>query len=593
MDDGFRIIRVRKPAVYSQRLIDAVIGRDTDAVRQFFTENPDTGNMKTQKGVPILYTAIQNHSYEIAELLLENKADPNEIGKYEEEWYPLQLAIRMNDVRMAQLLCQYGADVNKRSFGSDRTPIAMAVEGGNPRMVSLLCRFDVDLDQAEGVRGKLANNYVESKDIQAILKTCRAVVAQRTGTYQKIMKHWQQVLQKEGTIYIQSQKTGQCFSDSFQFVFYYADGLRQYFIENALKQELGSSKDKKRLFVRNEPNVKRFLEKGNDLLDLYMAYTGHRFLNMVKSNPFQRVGPKRTLKRRPSVLSSHLVFNTGMMCSSIIHLYDLFQKGETYIPHSLDFDEKGNLREPAELMFLDGLLHKVPSQYGSGGVYTPDTLPENQIPYVVGVLFVLYPTDYRMSIGHAVAIVKLFGKWYLCDDNIGFAMPISMKFEELQTSSLLMDVQAGTIEYSLIPEAKHAEPIELFSYKSEDPLLNTSQSYDTMMEPTLGKSVKVSATVSSISRKYITWDPKGKAKRTNYEFTVMRPPERKLVTWKNGNATFQEYENVLEHQRYMNEQKMLAERRRREELGNVNNNAEPNGSNNEGGGRTRKNRQRK
>jgi hypothetical protein len=51
---------------------------------------------------------------------------------------------------------------------------------------------------------------------------------------------------------------------------------------------------------------------------------------------------------------------------------------------------------------------------------------------------------------------------------------------------------------------------------------------------------------------------------------------------------FQEYEDVLQAKNTMNKLRVLAERRRREELGNVNNNAEPNYTSEGGKRRTRK-----
>lgn len=600
--DEFRPIFVRKSIPSDKRLVDAVKGENLDDVIAFFAEKPDTGNMRDEKGIPLLYFAIQNRSHDIARALLDNKANPDEMGTYgEDDSYPLHLAIRLNDVEMVQILLDYGANVNKLTYSDNRTPLALAVEADSPRLVATLCRFGAVVDQAFDIPIgstdrplKTAYDFVKSKQIKTILDTTLKMSVQRSGTYLRILKGWQGLLKEYGTVYIQSQKTGQCYSDSFQFILYYADGLNRFFIENALQQGQLSEKEKKRLFPRNTMNIQKYMAKGHDLLELYMAYTGHRFLNMVKSNPMQTVGPGKTLKRRASVLGQTIT-NTGVVCSTIISLFDLFQQGQAeFKVLSIEMDAKGNLTEDGSLMFWSGLLKKIPSQYGSGGVYTNDTLSEDQHPYVVGIQIVVSPTDYRDNIGHAVSIVKLFGKWYLCDDNIGFAQPIEITVPELLRSTIGYDLEAGTLTYVIIDEEKPtSDPSrirELFSYTSSDPLLNRSQSYGSMFEYDRGSTL-VKGHKKLLSRKYITWDPKGYAKTTKYEYKVIAPPPRKIIRWRNGNAEFAEYEDVLQHKDFMERMKLNADRRRREELGNVNNNAEP-GYNSEGG-RRRVTRRRK
>lgn len=600
--DGFRSIFVRKTIPFDERLVAAVKTKNLDAVVSFFVENPDLGNMRDKAGVPLLYFAIQNRTHNIARALLDNKANPDEMGNYNtDDSFPLHLAIRLKDVEMTQILLDYGADVNKLTYSGTRTPLALAVETDNPRLVATLCRFGAVVDQLidipipRSLRNSsfIALNLAKSKQVRTILETTQKLSLQSAGSYSKILKLWQGLLEEYNTVYIQSQKTGQCYSDSFQFILYYADGLNRFFIENAVKQDQLSEKQKKRLFIRNDLNVKKYMDKGNDLLELYMAYTGNRFLNMVKSKPMQLVGPAKTLKRRPSVMG-RAILNTGIVCSSIINLYDLFQKGEQeYKLFNLDVDEKGNLREEASLMFWNGLLKKIPSQYGSGGVYTNETLPENQYPYVVGVQIVGFPSDYRDMVGHAVSVVKILGNWYLCDDNIGFAQKIELTIEELVHSTIGYNLEAGELTYILFDNTKsntnETKVRELFTYKSTDPLVNRSQSFGTMFEYVSSGNTE-GATNKLVSRKYITWDPRGRAATTKYEYKVIPPPPRKLVKWKDGDMEFTEYEDVLETKEAMEKLKMLAERRRREELGNVNNNAVP-GYNSEGGRRkTRKQR---
>ena len=78
--DEFRPIFVRKSILSEKRLIDAVKGENLDDVIAFFAEKPDTGNMRDETGIPLLYFAIQNRSHDIARALLDNKANPDEMG---------------------------------------------------------------------------------------------------------------------------------------------------------------------------------------------------------------------------------------------------------------------------------------------------------------------------------------------------------------------------------------------------------------------------------------------------------------------------------------------------------------------------------
>ena len=210
----------------------------------------------------------------------------------------------------------------------------------------------------------------------------------------------------------------------------------------------------------------------------------------------------------------------------------------------------------------------------------------------MGIQFVVSPTDYRDNIGHAVSIVKIFGNWYLCDDNIGFVQRIDITIEELVHSTIGYELEAGVLTYSIYdenkPDENNTRERELFKYIPTDTLINRSQSYQSMFE--------VSHTVTEpanqkkfLTRKYITWDPKGRAATTKYDYRVIPPPPRKLITWKNGNMTFQEYEDVLESKKLMEELALLAEKRRLEQLGNSGENA---GRNSEGGRRMTRRRKR-
>lgn len=71
-------------------------------------------------GYTPLHKACYNNNYDLAQLLLKYKADPNRRTEY--QWTSLHSACKWNNSRLAALVLQHGADINATSEG-DQTPL--------------------------------------------------------------------------------------------------------------------------------------------------------------------------------------------------------------------------------------------------------------------------------------------------------------------------------------------------------------------------------------------------------------------------------------------------------------------------------------
>lgn len=92
--------------------------------------------MKDQDGYTPLHKACYNNNFELAELLLKYKADPNKRTEF--QWTTLHSACKWNNSRLAALVLQHGADINATSEG-DQTPlhITSSVFGCRDTLITL------------------------------------------------------------------------------------------------------------------------------------------------------------------------------------------------------------------------------------------------------------------------------------------------------------------------------------------------------------------------------------------------------------------------------------------------------------------------
>lgn len=91
-----------------------------EVVKSILETEPALVNATDRDGYTPLHKACYNSNYELAQILLEYKADPN--ARTEFQWTPLHSACKWNNSRLAALVLQHGADINARSEG-DQTPL--------------------------------------------------------------------------------------------------------------------------------------------------------------------------------------------------------------------------------------------------------------------------------------------------------------------------------------------------------------------------------------------------------------------------------------------------------------------------------------
>ena len=114
----------------------------------------ETGDQFGRKDASPLYYAIRYHQPDIAHLLLQFNADPNQYYKNKPM---LMWAVRHHSVEIARLLLDYGADVDA-SDDHGYTALIMATWMNQVDFLDLLIEYGADLD-IEDESGKLAVNY--------------------------------------------------------------------------------------------------------------------------------------------------------------------------------------------------------------------------------------------------------------------------------------------------------------------------------------------------------------------------------------------------------------------------------------------------
>lgn len=86
-----------------------------DLVESILQKDPGVVNCMDGDGYTPLHKACYNNNYELAQLLLKYKADPNRQTEF--QWTPLHSACKWNNSRLAALMLQHGSDINARSEG--------------------------------------------------------------------------------------------------------------------------------------------------------------------------------------------------------------------------------------------------------------------------------------------------------------------------------------------------------------------------------------------------------------------------------------------------------------------------------------------
>lgn len=91
-----------------------------EVVENILPKDPNLVHAADRDGYTPLHKACYNNNYELAQLLLKYKADPNRRTEF--QWTALHSACKWNNSKLAALVLQHGADINATSEG-DQTPL--------------------------------------------------------------------------------------------------------------------------------------------------------------------------------------------------------------------------------------------------------------------------------------------------------------------------------------------------------------------------------------------------------------------------------------------------------------------------------------
>ena len=179
------LLSVIAPAASSAdvRLLDAVLKRDRNAVRELLKNQSDV-NAAQPDGSTALMLAAERHDVEIADLLIRARANVNAANEYGATALsvacatgnvalierlldahadpnapllsgetPLMTAVDKGDIRTATVLLAHGAEVNAKETKGGQTALMWAVANRSPELVKLL------LDHGADARARSAGGF--------------------------------------------------------------------------------------------------------------------------------------------------------------------------------------------------------------------------------------------------------------------------------------------------------------------------------------------------------------------------------------------------------------------------------------------------
>lgn len=86
-----------------------------DIVRTILNAKPECVHAKDEDGYTPLHRACYNNNIELAKLLIQYGADVNAVTDF--KWTPLHSSCQWTNNKCVAMLLQYGADVNARTDG--------------------------------------------------------------------------------------------------------------------------------------------------------------------------------------------------------------------------------------------------------------------------------------------------------------------------------------------------------------------------------------------------------------------------------------------------------------------------------------------
>jgi ankyrin repeat protein len=156
--------------VEAPELLDAIQANDKTAVKRAIKLGEDV-NEAGSLGVTPLLLAIQYRKKEVIPVLLAAGANPNTPTRQGDS--PLEVAIKeYDDFPIAQLLIQYGANINKQDEETGDTLLMWAIINNKPAIVDFLLKnkADIKIENNDGeTAGDIATQYANATII-ALLK---------------------------------------------------------------------------------------------------------------------------------------------------------------------------------------------------------------------------------------------------------------------------------------------------------------------------------------------------------------------------------------------------------------------------------------
>ncbi|CRL01374.1 CLUMA_CG014310, isoform A [Clunio marinus] len=92
----------------------------TEIVESILEKDPSLVHAMDRDGYTPLHKSCYNNNYELAQILLKYKANPDMRTEY--QWTALHSACKWNNAKLASLMLQHDADINAKSEG-DQTPL--------------------------------------------------------------------------------------------------------------------------------------------------------------------------------------------------------------------------------------------------------------------------------------------------------------------------------------------------------------------------------------------------------------------------------------------------------------------------------------
>lgn len=107
-------------ATLEREILWAATESKNDIVESILAKDANLVHATDRDGYTPLHKACYNNNFELAQLLLKYKADPDR--KTEFQWTALHSACKWNNSKLAALVLQHGANINATSDG-DQTPL--------------------------------------------------------------------------------------------------------------------------------------------------------------------------------------------------------------------------------------------------------------------------------------------------------------------------------------------------------------------------------------------------------------------------------------------------------------------------------------